>query len=105
MPTEDEIRLADLNAELQKWKVLGIDPAHWVPAEGVLGMVVRLEVVTDILVEAGLFDYEDAQARFQEKMVQRLKEVRAALEPQIQQAKLESLRRNGNIIPPPGYLA
>jgi hypothetical protein len=95
-PTEEEKRVADLNKELQKWEVLGIDPQHWVPKEGLLGMLVRFEILSEAMVEAGLLDMEEASAQTQIKSLKRLREIREELEPIIQQQKLDMIR-NGRL--------
>ena len=95
-PSEQEILESQLKAEYEKWGVLGLQPSNWAPGDGMLGIVLRLDVLTEILVEAGIIDMDNANERMARKALQRLQEIRKELEPQIAQAKLDAIR-NGNL--------
>lgn len=103
-PTEEEIYASKLNAELTKWQHLGITPDGWMPSGGILMLLVRFDVLNDILVEAGILDMDDASERMRVKMLERLKGIREELEPQLRAAKIAEIRANGGIINvPPGF--
>lgn len=98
-PTEQEIYESELQSELNKWSALNIDPAHWMPQGGLLGVCLRIDVLNDLLVDAGIIDLDVAQKKMQEITLKRLKDIREELEPQIQAAKIAALRANGMVIP------
>lgn len=96
MPTDREIYNSKLKAELEKWRVLGIDPDTWMPSGGMLSIVMRLDVLSEILVEAGVLDMEVADQKMRVKALERLEGIRKELEPQIAEARLQAIK-NGRL--------
>jgi hypothetical protein len=91
-PTEQEILDSQLRKEHERWQVLGLDPGAWKPSEGFLGLVLRLDIMTEFLVEAEIMDLEEANLRMQRKAIQRLAEIREAIAPQVAEARLNMIR-------------
>lgn len=91
-PTEEEIRVAKIDKELEKWDALGIDPTNWTPRGGILQLLVRHEALSDYLVERFEIDESDLQKRTQEILLMRLTAIREELEPEIRRAKLQAIK-------------
>ena len=95
-PTQKEILEAELGKELEKWRVLGIDPSGWTPSDGFLGIALRLDVMNEFLVEAGIINMEEADLKMIRLSRERLEDIRKMLEPAIVEAKLQAIR-NGDL--------
>ena len=93
----DEIAQSELTRELERWGVLGLSPGNWMPTDGVLGLLLRIDVMSEILEEAGILDMEVANRKMMEISLRRLKAIREELEPQIQQAKLDAIKNGRRI--------
>jgi hypothetical protein len=92
-PTREDIYAAKLNKELEKWSVLGLNVDNWYPTGGILAGLVRIEVMTDALTEAGLLDEEEATWAFRDKYLEKLQAIRKEMEPVIHQAKLDLIKQ------------
>ena len=104
MATEDEILESDLKKEHTHWEELQIDPSHWQPNGGMFGMYIRMDVMNEILRNAGLMPTEEElNTRTKELMLEKMREIREQAEPKIRAAKVAALRKNGNLIVPPGF--
>lgn len=94
---EEEAELTEtqklMRDELKRWEALGVDPSAWKPHEGFIGLVVRFELMDTLLQRAGIYTEEDAQELWEEIMLRRLTEIREAIAPGIQQARLAAIKQ------------
>ena len=86
-PTPEEIYVSELNKEEERWNQLGISPENFMPKGGVLAVMIRIDVLTEMLEEAGMFDKEKLDEKTRKYTLQRLAEVRKELEPQVVAAR------------------
>lgn len=83
-----------MEEELAEWEKLGVAPGDYKPGEGFLGVYIRMELLQNMLVEAGIFEMEDLDGAFRELSLIRHKEIRENLiEPQVRKMRQEMIRQ------------
>jgi hypothetical protein len=96
MPSELEKARADVEKEEEKWRVLNLDPSGWTPVGGMLDIAMKLDVLTNLLLEKEIIDQEEADLALAKHQLQVMQSIRKELEPQIAAARLEAIK-NGNL--------
>jgi hypothetical protein len=92
----DELYQIEIAKELEKWDVLGVNIESVGTEGGMIGILVRIDVLVEMLKEANLWDDEVADKKTQEKTLERLRGYREAITPGVQQAKLDAIK-NGRL--------
>lgn len=95
-PTEDQIYIAKLDAEIEKWSVLGINPQGWAPTRGFFDGLALVDVLAELLVEKGIATEDEIETAFRKQLLFRLESIRKEAEPQIQAARREAIK-NGQL--------
>lgn len=88
----DEFR-DKMKEELEKWKELEANPEALSFDGGAFGLSMRIELLFDILEEAGIMTREEMDNRYRDLCLERHRELREeVVEPQVKKMRQEKLR-------------
>lgn len=92
MPTEDEILEAQFIKELEAWDQIQVDIGTVSIQGGQVKISMRIDVLTELLIEKGVITAEEANRKMWEVALTVLPPMREEITPIVQEAKLNAIK-------------